>query len=263
MKRVAIAGAAGRMGVTLIMALARQQQMQLCLALVEKQCPSLGKDSGTAAGCDANGVPYVQEIDSAEFDVLIDFSEAQAVTEHARYCAARKCAYVVGVTGMNAEGMQILAKAAKDIPIVHASNMSVGANVLASLAGHVAKLMPQSEVEIVEMHHRDKKDAPSGTANHLAEMVAVARGQVVPDCLITDRSNQKIARSAEEIGMSAMRGGDNVGEHTVMFIADGERLEISHRASDRMIFARGALRAALWATQQKAGLYDMSSVLGV
>lgn len=263
MTRVAIAGAAGRMGQALIKVLAKQSQLQLTLALVEQGCASSGQDSGVLAGAQTNGVQCTSVIDATDFEILIDFSEPSALCEHLNYCVKRSIPMVTGVTGLDEREKEILHTGAKHIALVYEANMSIGANVAMALVSQASKVLADSEVEIMEMHHRYKKDAPSGTALSLGDTVARARGDNTRDSFVFARASNHASRAKKEIGFSSMRGGDNIGEHTVMFISSGERLEISHRALDRAIFAHGALRAATWVVKQKAGLYNMRQVLGI
>lgn len=266
MKRVAIAGAAGKMGLALLRALpgaAQPSKLALTVALVEEGCPSLGKDSGLLAGMGANEVRCVSTMEGLACDVLIDFSVADAVPAHAQYCVEQGCAMVVGVTGLREEEKQALTSASRSIPVLYAANMSVGVSVLMALVEQATRALPGSDVEIVEAHHRHKKDSPSGTALSLGEIVARARGVALTKSAVYDRHGRKTARSRQDIGFASLRGGDNVGEHTVLFMDDGERIEITHRASDRHIFARGALQAASWIIDQKAGLYGMRDLLKV
>lgn len=263
MTRVAIAGAAGRMGLALIRALTQQSELQLTAALVADQCHSLGKDSGTLAGVAANNVECVTALDAATFDVLIDFSEVQAVPAHVRYCVEHARAMVVGVTGLESREEDALTVAGKTIPLVYAANMSIGVHTTMALVEHATRALPDSDIEIVETHHRDKKDAPSGTALRLGELAARVRKLSLDDCAVHDRTVRNLPRSSKDIGFASVRGGTSAGEHTVLFMMDGESLEISHRALDRSIFARGALRAATWVCSQKPGIYGMREVLGM
>lgn len=196
-------------------------------------------------------------------DVVIDFSLHDATRKVIELAAAAGKSLVIGTTGHSANEREELGKLAAQVPTVWAGNFSIGVNLLFYLTGRAAKVLPKEyEIEIVEMHHRFKKDAPSGTAARLAEIVLEGRG-LGPEALTHGREGITGERPRDQVGMHALRGGDVVGDHTVMFSALGERLELTHKASDRAIFARGALRAAQWSVQQPAGLYDMQDVLGL
>jgi 4-hydroxy-tetrahydrodipicolinate reductase len=217
-------------------------------------------------GRDASGVAIAAGIEAAlerGADVVIDFTAPAASLHHAQVCAARGVALVVGTTGFSAKQKEDLRAAARKIPLLLAPNMSVGVNVLFRLVAEAARALgPAYEVEIVEMHHRMKRDAPSGTALRLAEVAASALGLPEKDVFVCERHGDTGARKAGTIGVQALRGGDVVGDHTVHFLADGERLELTHRATSRDNFARGALRAARWLAGRKPGFYDMQDVLG-
>lgn len=260
----AIAGAAGRMGKTLVAALAQNRALRLCAALESPEHPELGRDSGELAGVAANGAPLQTAEQSSGFEVLIDFSSAGAVLSHLRLCRDRNCALVLGVTGWGEEVHSELQAAAAEIPIVCAPNMSVGVNVLFRLLEiTVDALGKETDLEIIETHHRQKKDAPSGTALRMGEILAGARGGTLEDCAVYGRCGADVPRRPGEIGFSVLRGGALAGEHTVRFISDTEELELVHRAVDRSSFAEGALRAALWLRGRDPGLYDMAQVLGL
>jgi len=200
----------------------------------------------------------------AESDVVIDFSLHHATPKVAAVCAENRKALVIGTTGHSPDETAIIRKAQSAIPIVWASNFSTGVNTLFWLTRKAAEILgPSFDLEIVEMHHRMKQDAPSGTAATLAQILADVRGQQLAEVIRPGRQGIVGARSSAEIGMHSMRGGDVIGDHTVMFAADGERLELTHRASSRETFANGALRAAEWVVNQKPGIYDMQDVLGL
>ena len=243
MTRIIITGAKGRMGQALISCAARNAELEIT-----------GKID---TGDDIKAV-----IDQA--DVVIDFSFHSATAEIAELCAAHKKALVVGTTGhTDGEKSKIKGQQAK-IPIVFSSNYSTGVNTLFWLTRKAAEILgPSFDLEIVEMHHRMKKDAPSGTASTLAEILATVRKQQLDEVLRNGRKGIVGERTSSEIGMHAVRGGDVVGDHTVIFAANGERLELTHKASSRDTFANGALRAAQWVACQKPGLYDMQDVLGL
>lgn len=264
--RVVVCGAAGRMGGRVLHAVRSEQGMEVTGATERSDAPQVGRDAGTVAGLEALGVKISGSLEAAlekGADVVIDFTAPAASLQNAQICAARKVALVIGTTGITSQGRAELAGRAREIPIVLAPNMSVGVNVLFRLASQAARALgPGYEVEIVEMHHRAKKDAPSGTALRLAEVAAEALGVDVATTAVYERHGDTGARRPGTIGLQALRGGDVVGDHTVYFLADGERLELTHRATSRDNFARGAVRAARWVVGKRAALYDMQDVLG-
>ncbi len=262
--RIAILGASGRMGTALIRLIAADARFQLSGALAEGSDPAIGRDAGLIARVDPTGVAVTADLEMAirGCQVAIDFSAPAATSRHAVACAAGGHALVVGTTGLGAPEQQALEAAARTIPLVFARNMSLGVTVLTELARQAATLLGTGfDVEIIEAHHRHKQDAPSGTALQLGEAVADARGQAVPAQAVTDRRGP---RPAKAIGYASVRGGAIIGEHSVLLAGEEEVLEITHRALDRSLFARGALRAADWlGTGRSAGLYDMRDVLGI
>ncbi len=261
--RVVVTGVTGRMG-SLLVRLLRDSNAFTVVGGTEKPgSGSVGLDVGLAAKLGPLEVATVDALDKAldGADVVIDFTNPEASASHARACAQKKVALVVGSTGFTAETRQALADAAKVVPIVMAPNMSVGVNLVIELAALLAKRLGNDfDVEVLETHHRMKKDAPSGTAVRLAEELAKALGRTGDDIRMS-RVGQVGERPRREIGVQALRGGDVVGEHTVFFFGDGERVELTHRASSREQFGRGALRAAKWVVGRAPGLYDMSHVL--
>jgi 4-hydroxy-tetrahydrodipicolinate reductase len=224
------------------------------------------------AAAPASGVTIARQLDAGDkldssmlagIDVVIDFSSHDATAPLAKLAAAKKVALVIGTTGHTAEERKVITPLAKKIPIVWAGNYSVGVNVLNFLVRRAAEVLGADyNVEIVEMHHRHKKDAPSGTAEKLISLVREAR-RLSEDKVVHGRHGLIGARPTDEIGVHALRGGDVVGDHTVMFAGDGERVELTHKASSRTIFAQGALKAAVWVKGRKAGLYGMDDVLGL
>ncbi len=235
-------------------------------AFERPESPQVGLDAGLLSGAGPLEVTISPSIDKAlekGADVVIDFTAPAASLHHARVCAGKGVALVVGTTGFSAQAKAELAGHASRIPVLMAPNMSVGVNVLFRLVAEAARALgPDYEIEIAEMHHRAKKDAPSGTALRLAEVAADAVGLDPAQACVYERHGDIGARKPGSIGVQTLRGGDVVGEHTVWFLADGERLELIHRASSRENFARGAVRAARWLVGQKPGLYDMQDVLG-
>ena len=266
MVKIVVAGAAGRMGRRLIAAVRETSNAVLAGAVECAGHPHLGKDAGLLDGGGALDVPLVDSLDAAFADgaVLIDFSAVDATMTHLAFCRARKVPVVIGTTGLNAEQKKELQDASREIPVVFAPNMSVGVNVCLRMLKELARVLgPDFEVEILEMHHNKKKDAPSGTALRMGEVVAEALGRDWSSSAVYSRHGQTGERTRDEIGIQALRGGDIVGEHTVYFIGMGERIELTHRAMTRDMFARGAVRAALWLAGQAPGLYDMQDVLGI
>jgi 4-hydroxy-tetrahydrodipicolinate reductase len=262
--KLVICGTAGRMGQTLVRA-AQAAGHTVVAGLERKGCVSVNQDVGVVAGVGVLGAPVVDMIGHAlahHPDVVIDFTAPEASLEHARSCASSKVPIVIGTTGLTDSQNAELAKLSQSAPMVVAPNMSVGVNVVIGVAAELAKkLGPDFDVEILETHHNKKKDSPSGTALKLAQQIAAATGRTKADFRAA-REGQVGERPRNEIGLQALRGGDVVGEHTVYFFGEGERVELTHRASSREHFARGALRAAAWLHQQPAGLYDMRHVLG-
>lgn len=263
--RIAIAGSSGRMGRVLVDTTSNYPGCVLTVALDRAGSPSLGMDAGSAIGKPC-GVLIRSDLESAllEADVLIDFSRPEGTLAHLALCRKLGVKMVIGTTGFDEAGKAALLDAASDIGIVFAANMSVGVNLSYKLLEMAAKVLNTGyDIEIVEAHHRHKVDAPSGTALALGEAVASALGRDLKDCAVYGREGITGARDPSTIGFATVRGGDVVGDHTVMFMGEGERLEITHKASSRATFAQGALRAAHWLAQQTPGLYNMQDVLGL
>jgi 4-hydroxy-tetrahydrodipicolinate reductase len=263
--RVVIAGASGRMGKALLEAVAGAADMVLHAALEREGSPWLGHDAGELVGTSL-GVRISHDVNAAleGADVLIDFTRPEATLHHLRLCEEKKVALVIGTTGFDAAGKAAITVAAKRVPIVFAPNMSVGVNLAFRLLDMAARVLDEGfDVEIVEAHHRHKVDAPSGTALRMGEVVAAALGRDLKDCAVYGREGVTGERDPRTIGFATVRGGDVVGDHTVMFAGIGERLEITHKASSRMTFALGALRAARYLSHQSPGLFDMQDVLGL
>ncbi len=266
MVKLAIAGAAGRMGRALVEACQQHEQSHLSLALEHPQHHLLGTDAGEWAGVGTLNVPIVANLQdlSDSFDVLIDFTLPEGTLKHVAMCREAGKAMVIGTTGLSEDDKQVLSEAAQDIPIVFAPNMSVGVNVCFKLLEIAAQVLgEQADIEIIEAHHRHKVDAPSGTALRMGEVIANTLGRDLQSCAVYGREGRTGEREHKTIGFETIRAGDIVGEHTVMFADIGERVEITHKASSRMTFANGAVRAAVWLMQQKKGLYDMQDVLGL
>lgn len=264
--RVGIAGAAGRMGQTLIQACAEDQGIELGAAIEAPEHPNLGADAGELAGLKSTGVKLVDSVESSarRFDVLIDFTRAAPAMSNLEACARIGRKMVIGTTGFDSAQRLKIAELAENTSIVLAPNMSVGVNLCFKLIETAASVLGDDvDIEIIEAHHRHKVDAPSGTAVRMGEIVAAALGRDLKDAAVYGREGQTGERNRKTIGFETIRAGDIVGEHTVMFAGTGERIEITHRASSRLNFARGALRAARWVAQQESGLFDMQDVLGL
>jgi 4-hydroxy-tetrahydrodipicolinate reductase len=262
--RVVIAGAGGRMGRTLIHAVAATKGLTLAGAVEASGSAVIGRDAGELAGLGPNGIkvtsaaaPLLQQADG-----LIEFTIPAATLAFAELTAAAGLVHIIGTTGHSAEEEKLIAQAASRAKIVKSGNMSLGVNLLAALVKRVAKTLDDAyDIEIVEMHHNKKTDAPSGTALMLGRAAAAGRGVDLAQRSVRGRDGMTGVRNTGDIGFASLRGGTNVGEHTVIFAGPAERVELTHRAEDRMIFARGALHAALWARGQKPGLYSMADVL--
>ncbi|HWE01404.1 MAG TPA: 4-hydroxy-tetrahydrodipicolinate reductase [Tepidisphaeraceae bacterium] len=262
MTSLAITGAAGRMGLRLI-ALAHQAGGFDILGAIERpDHPSQGTDAGELAGAGKIGVPITFDLRPTP-QALIDFTSPASMRHWLKTCRDRGIAMVIGTTGLQSADHAIIDQAAEDIAILQAPNMSLGVNLLFKIAGEVAKILGDDyDIEILEGHHRFKKDAPSGTAMGLAEAILKATGKT-KDALTVDRHGDDVVRKRGEIGMHSLRIGDEIGRHTAYFAALGERLEMTHVATNRDTFAHGALKAARWLSRQKPGRYDMSSMLGL
>lgn len=263
---VGVIGAGGRMGRMLIEAVQDNPQTTLNAAIERQGSSLVGADAGEVAAIGRLEVQIVDDLKAVinDIDVLIDFSLPDATEQNMQICAANKVAMVIGTTGFNEQQEQVLKEASKQIAIVYAGNYSTGVNLSLKLLAMAAKAFGNdADVEVIEAHHKHKIDAPSGTAYMMAEAVAEARGQNLKDVAIYGREGQTGEREAGSIGIHAIRGGEIIGDHTVMFIADGEVVEITHRARARMTFAAGAVRAATWVIKQQVGQYNMQDVLGL
>jgi 4-hydroxy-tetrahydrodipicolinate reductase len=264
--RVAIAGAAGRMGRSLIEAAVEHPDIALAAAVEHPANPAVGQDAGLLAGGDELGVTVTSSLADAAstFDVLIDFTRPDVTLDNLAVCRRAGSRMVVGTTGFDAEQRQTLHSAADEIAMVLAPNMSVGVNLCFKLLDIAARVLgDEADIEILEAHHRHKVDAPSGTALRMGEVVAHALSRKLSDCAVYGREGVTGERDRKTIGFATVRAGDIVGEHTVLFAGTGERVEIAHKASSRMTFAAGAMRAAGWIMGQQAGIYDMQDVLGL
>ena len=264
--KVGVIGAGGRMGRMLIEAVQDNSQTILNAAIERQGSSLVGADAGEVAAIDRLEVQIVDDLKVVinDIDVLIDFSLPDATEQNMQICAVNNVAMVIGTTGFNEQQEQVLAKASEKIAIVYAGNYSTGVNLSLKLLSMAAKAFGEdADVEVIEAHHKHKIDAPSGTAYMMAEAVAEARGQNLKDVAVYGREGQTGERKAGTIGIHAIRGGEIIGDHTVMFIADGEVVEITHRARARMTFAAGAVRAATWVIKQEVGQYNMQDVLGL
>lgn len=267
MIRIAITGAAGRMGKHLVEAVQQNPAVRLSAAIERPDSTLVGSDAGEVAGIGKNGVRIVGDIRQAlnDFDVLIDFSVPLATLENVRACASAGKQIVIGTTGFTPAQTEEFQRDIRGLAVCKASNFSTGVNLCFKLLELTSQVLggEDYDIEIYEAHHRHKIDAPSGTALSMGEVVAKTLGRDLKTCAVYGREGQTGARDRNTIGFATVRGGDVVGDHTVSFMADGERVEITHKASSRMAFARGAVRAAAWLHNRKPGLYDMQDVLGL
>lgn len=264
MIRVAVVGAAGRMGKTLIEAVTQAENLTLSAATELPDSTLIGVDAGELAGVGKLGVSLSHSLTKVidDFDVVIDFTGPTATMVHLDVCRQHGKSMVIGTTGLDVEQKKKIADAAGDIGIVFAPNMSVGVNLCFRLLQLAARVMgDDADIEIVEAHHRHKVDAPSGTALRMGEVVAETLGRDLKEVAVYGREGQTGARDPQTIGFETIRAGDVVGEHTVWFATEGERVEITHKASSRMTFAKGAARAAAWIVGQEKGQFDMQDVL--
>jgi 4-hydroxy-tetrahydrodipicolinate reductase len=264
--RLVIAGAGGRMGRTLLHAIAATKGVTLAGAVEAEGSAIIGRDAGELAGLGANGIKIVG--DAAPLlqhaDGLIEFTIPAATAALAELSSRAGIVHVIGTTGHSAEQEAVIAKATSRAPIVKSGNMSLGVNLLAALVKRVAATLGEDyDIEILEMHHNKKIDAPSGTALMFGRAAATGRGVDLAKRSARGRDGMTGARKPGDIGFASLRGGTVVGDHAVIFAGPAERIELTHRAEDRMIFARGALHAALWARGKKPGLYSMADVLGL
>lgn len=262
MTNIAITGAAGRMGQRLVTLASQAKDLRIVAAIERPDHPAQAKDAGEIAGAGAIGVPITFDL-RATPGVLIDFTSPASMRHWLKTCRDRGIAMAIGTTGLQPPDHATIDQAAADIPILQAPNMSLGVNLLFKIAAEVASAMgAECDIEIVEGHHRFKKDAPSGTAMGIADAILKATGKT-REALLFDRHGEDAPRKPGEIGMHALRIGDEIGRHTAYFAALGERLELTHVATNRDTFAHGALRAARWLASQKPGRYSMANLLGL
>lgn len=263
--RIVVAGAAGRMGQALLRAIADAKDFELAGALVREGHPDLGNDASALAGARPSGVALTSDALAllAHAQALVDFTTPDLSVELAALSAQARIVHVLGTTGLSAADNEKIRAAARHATIIQSGNMSLGVNLLAAFAKQAAKVLPDFDIEIVEMHHRRKVDAPSGTALMLGRAAAQGRGIALEDHAVKSRDGHVGARGNEAIGFASLRGGTVVGEHDVIFAGPGERVVLRHVAEDRSIFAAGALAAAKWGQGKKPGLYAMADVLGI
>jgi len=263
---IAITGAGGRMGKTLIEAITNSDGIQLTAAVENPESALIGADVGELSGVGRNNIQVVGSLSDVinSFDVLIDFSTPTSTASNAEVCLAHKKKLVVGTTGLTEEQSQLVNSASQGIAICMASNFATGVNLCFKLAEIAASVLgDDADIEISEAHHKDKVDAPSGTALSLGKVVAGALDRDLDQVAIYGREGQTGQRERSTIAFSSVRAGDIVGDHTVLFAADGERVEITHKASSRMAFAKGAVRAARWLMGKDSGMFDMQDVLAL
>ncbi|MDE2180742.1 MAG: 4-hydroxy-tetrahydrodipicolinate reductase [candidate division NC10 bacterium] len=266
MIRAIVCGVAGRMGGRITAMIHETRDFTLAGAVERPSSPSIGQDAGEVAGIGKLGVPVVGDLGAvvSEGQVVIDFTAPQATMTHLAVAAQAKVPIVVGTTGFSTADLSRIKQLGSAVPCVLSPNMSIGVNLLFKVLAEVASVLGEEyDVEIVETHHRLKKDAPSGTALKMAQVIAETLGRELDKVVVYGRKGMVGARGKEEIAIHALRAGDVVGEHTVIFDGMGERIEVTHRAHSRDNFARGALRAARWVIGRPAGLYDMQDVLGL
>ncbi|HEC12842.1 MAG TPA: 4-hydroxy-tetrahydrodipicolinate reductase [Acidiferrobacteraceae bacterium] len=264
MTRIAISGAGGRMGRAIVEACQQAENVQLGVALERAGSDCMGVDAGDLAGVGHMGVAISDSLVGSNFDCLIDFTRPEASLAQLAFCREAGKKMVIGTTGFDDNAKRQIAEAAEEIAIVFAPNMSVGVNLCFKLLDVAARVLGDDvDIEIIEAHHRHKVDAPSGTALRMGEVVADALGRDLGVCAVYGREGVSGERDPKTIGFETIRAGDIVGEHTVMFAGVGERVEVTHRATSRLTFAKGAVRAAQWLDTQDKGLFDMQDVLGL
>lgn len=266
MLKIAVTGAAGRMGRNLIQSCYENSSCQIGAALEHGESPYIGKDIGEIVGIGTLNVPIRASLAEVtdDFDILIDFTRPNVTLDNLAFCVANNKKMIIGTTGFSDDEKKQIAKAAETTGIVFAPNMSIGVNLCFKLLDLAARVLRDDvDIEIIEAHHRHKVDAPSGTALRMGEVIADALGRNLDDCAVYGRHGVGDERDRKTIGFETIRAGDIVGEHTVMFADIGERIEITHKASSRMTFANGAVRAAIWLQDKTCGLFDMQDVLGL
>lgn len=262
-QKIALVGVNGRMGRALVQAVQEDKNTVLSAAFVRQGSTLTGMDVGEMTGYGRLNVSLQDKLDTTLFDVLVDFTRPEATMAYMQQCVTAKKPLVIGTTGFSATELATMKAAAEQIPIVFAPNFSVGVNLLLGLVAKAAHVLTDYDIEVIEAHHRYKVDAPSGTALRLGQAAADALGWDLDSCAVYGREGITGERPAQQIGFATVRGGDVVGDHTVLFAGLGERVELTHKASSRLTFAQGAVRAAQWLVHQPAGLYDMQDVLGL
>lgn len=263
MLKIAVNGVCGRMGARIAALVFEDSQLKLVAALERHGHPSLDKDVGTIAGCGETNIKVTSTLNT-QADVLIDFSSPESTVAIAEVCAKKNIGLIVGTTGLNPQQLERIKSFSTQIPCLISPNMSVGVNVMFNLAAQMAQMLGKEfDIEIIETHHRFKKDSPSGTALKLAENICEATGRKLDKDVIYGRHGITGERPANQIGMHAVRSGDVIGDHTVVFGSLGERIEITHKAHTRDTFVRGAIRAAKFVAQKPPGMYSMSDVLSI
>ena len=263
--KIAVVGACGRMGRMIIESVLKDGQATLASAIDQPGTAALGKDAGELVGMPC-GVAVSSDVEAgiARADCLIDFTRPEGTLEHLEICRRHNVAIVIGTTGFDDAGKAAIAAAAREIPVVFSPNMSVGVNVVFKLLDTASRILSEGyDIEVVEAHHRHKIDAPSGTALGMGEVIARALGRDLKQCAVYGREGVTGERDPSTIGFATVRGGDIVGDHTVMYCGTGERVEISHKAGSRMPYAQGSLRAARFLAGRSSGLFDMQDVLGL
>ena len=265
MINIAISGSSGRMGRTLIHSVIEHSALSLTAAIDHDQSPDLDKDAALLVGLDTCGVTVNCDLNQSDFDVLVDFTRPEATMSYLQTCVNKKKSMVIGTTGFSDDEIARIQKAAEDIAIMMAPNMSVGVNLSFKLMEMAAKALADSaDIEIFEAHHKHKVDAPSGTALAMGNVIAKAADRTLEEHGVFTRHGHTGEREKGQIGFSVVRAGDIVGEHTALFALAGERIEITHKATNRNIYANGALKAAQWLAKQTApGVYNMQNVLGL
>ena len=266
MTRVAVVGAVGRMGRMLVEAVATDEQCRLGAAIVKPGNNLLGVDAGDLVGVGPLSVALTDNLAAvvSNFDVLIDFTTPELTMQNVELCRQHGKGIVIGTTGLSNDQKTELTKAAKDTAIVFAPNMSIGVNLVFKLLEMAAKVLgDDADIEVIDVHHRHKVDSPSGTALKMGELVADTLGRDLQKCAVYGREGYTGPRKREAIGFATVRAGDVIGDHTVLFACEGERVEVTHKASSRVIYARGSLRAVRFVSDKQSGLFDMQDVLGL
>jgi len=266
MVNIAVVGAAGRMGRILIEACVEADNAQISVATEHPESSLIGSDAGEVAGVGKNGVIIAPSLDDAanDFDVLIDFTRPEPTLKHLEWCVANKKSMIIGTTGFSESEKSLINQAGESISIVFAANFSIGVTLSLKLLEMASRVLGDSvDIEIIESHHRHKIDAPSGTALKMGEVIADTLDRNLTENAVYCREGNTGERKRKDIGFQTIRAGDIVGEHTVMFADVGERIEITHKASSRMTFAKGAVRSAVWVTSQAPKVYDMQDVIDV